>query len=575
VTTESGVRRPAEPSSTAALLAALTTLRETAAATRFALRIPGAEQADEQRVQLVHQLDDYLLPRLRRIDAPLLTVIGGSTGAGKSTVVNSLVRAPVSPAGVIRPTTRSPVLVCHPYDLHWFSDARVLPELTRTSGAATDQQTLQLVSSAAMDPGLAFLDAPDIDSVVAENRRLAGQLMAAADLWLFVTTAARYADAVPWDMLQAAQARGTSLAVLLNRVPAGAEQEVGAHLQEMLRAHELGNAPLFVISEVRLVDAMLPEQVVAPLRTWFEQLAGNAAQRAAVVRHTLQGALNSLRPRAAALAAHAAAQADAVQRLREDAGAAYAGALSAVDDGMRDGTLLRGEVLARWQEFVGTGELMRTVQTRIGRWRDRLAAAVTGTAGPADDLAVALESGIVLLVDSAAANAAENAVTAWRAHAAGAELLRNAGSTLGRTSPGFRATVERTVRDWEAAVLELVRREGGARRNTARAAAYGLNATGLLVMVVVFATTNVIAAPFEVAVAGGTVALSQKVLEAVFGDQAVRRLAETARVDLLERVAELLADERERFDTLLVAQAPDLAEAAALEQAAVAVEKAR
>jgi hypothetical protein len=85
----------------------------------------------------------------------------------------------------------------------------------------------------------------------------------------------------------------------------------------------------------------------------------------------------------------------------------------------------------------------------------------------------------------------------------------------------------------------------------------------------------VIAAPFEVAVAGGTVALSQKVLEAVFGDQAVRRLAETARVDLLERVAELLADERERFDTLLVAQAPDLAEAAALEQAAVAVEKAR
>ena len=44
--------------------------------------------------------------------------------------------APVSPAGVLRPTTRSPVLVCHPYDLHWFSDARVLPELARTSGAA-------------------------------------------------------------------------------------------------------------------------------------------------------------------------------------------------------------------------------------------------------------------------------------------------------------------------------------------------------------------------------------------------------------------------------------------------------
>jgi hypothetical protein len=47
--------------------------------------------------------------------------------------------------------------------------------------------------------GLALLDAPDIDSVVVENRQLAAQLLAAADLWLFVTSAARYADAVPWS----------------------------------------------------------------------------------------------------------------------------------------------------------------------------------------------------------------------------------------------------------------------------------------------------------------------------------------------------------------------------------------
>jgi hypothetical protein len=31
-----------------------------------------------------------------------------------------------------------------------------------------------------------------------------------------------------------------------------------------------------------------------------------------------------------------------------------------------DGTLLRGEVLARWQEFVGTGELLRNLETRVG-----------------------------------------------------------------------------------------------------------------------------------------------------------------------------------------------------------------
>ena len=41
-------------------------------------------------------------------------VVGGSTGAGKSTLVNTLVGAEVSTAGVLRPTTRAPVLACHP-----------------------------------------------------------------------------------------------------------------------------------------------------------------------------------------------------------------------------------------------------------------------------------------------------------------------------------------------------------------------------------------------------------------------------------------------------------------------------
>ncbi|MDN5750784.1 MAG: dynamin family protein, partial [Pseudonocardia sp.] len=201
-----------------ALADALVALRDTASGARLALDVPGVEQARADRAELVHQLEDYVLPRLRRLDAPLLTVVGGSTGAGKSTVVNSLVGQPVTPSGVLRPTTRSPVLGCHPDDVAWFADTRVLPDLARTTGAGADHQTLQLVASASLEPGLALLDAPDFDSVVAANRRLAGQLLAAADLWLFVTTAARYADAVPWDVLETAASRGTALAVLLDRV---------------------------------------------------------------------------------------------------------------------------------------------------------------------------------------------------------------------------------------------------------------------------------------------------------------------------------------------------------------------
>ncbi len=66
--------------------------------------------------------------------------------------------------------------------------------------------------------GIAILDAPDIDSVVIANRELATQLLAAADMWMFVTTAARYADAVPWEFLRDAVTRGTAVAIVLDRV---------------------------------------------------------------------------------------------------------------------------------------------------------------------------------------------------------------------------------------------------------------------------------------------------------------------------------------------------------------------
>jgi hypothetical protein len=558
-----------------ALAPTLAALRETVAHTRFDLDIPGAAGARESGAELVRQLDDYVLPRLLRLDAPLLTVVGGSTGAGKSTVVNSLVRAPVTPSGVLRPTTRSPVLVCHPEDLRWFSDTRVLPELTRTSGAGTDHRTLQLVTSPSLDPGLAFLDAPDIDSVVAANRRLAAQLLAAADLWLFVTTAARYADAVPWDVLETAHERGTALAVLLDRVPPGAEDDIAAHLGQMLAAHGLAEAPLFVVPETTLQDGLLPEPVVAPLRHWFSDLARDAAQRAAVVRRTLDGALDSLRPRTAGLVAQAHAQLEAAARLQADARAGYADALTEVDEGMRDGSLLRGEVLARWQEFVGTGELLRTLQDRVGRLRDRLTAAVTGRPQPGTELTAALESGVVLLVEAAAQRAAERAATSWRSSAAGTELLRDTDLRLDRPGPNLRAAVERSVRDWQGAVLDLVRREGAARRTTARVAAYGVNATGLIVMIAVFASTAFIPTGAEIGVASGTTLLSQKVLEALFGDQAVRRIADESRADLLDRVGLLLGGEEARFADLLTAHATDPADAAALERAAAEVEAAR
>src|SRR5215207_4434751 len=278
-----------------------TALRELGAALRSAeltLAVSGRERAEAARRELVDQVEDYLLPRLEQMDAPLLMVVGGSTGAGKSTLVNSLVGADVSASGVLRPTTRAPVLACHPHDTSWFADDRVLPGLARTTGGPAGPGGLQLVATERLPPGLALLDAPDIDSVVEANRALAGQLLAAADSWLFVTTAARYADAVPWELLQAARDRGTAVSLVLNRVPEDAADEVPRHLREMLAERGLGETALLVVPEATLEDGRLPAKALAPVRGWLEGLTANAEARGELVRRTLAGALDSIAPRA-------------------------------------------------------------------------------------------------------------------------------------------------------------------------------------------------------------------------------------------------------------------------------------
>jgi hypothetical protein len=556
-----------------ALLVALEGLREQVGSLRLPLETPGAGAGRRLGAEITHQLDDYVLPRLRRIDAPMLAVVGGPTGAGKSTLVNTLVGVRVSAAGVLRPTTRSAVLAYNPADREWFEQPRILPGLARTMGdGGQEPNALHLAPSERIPAGLAVLDAPDIDSVVTTNRELATQLLAAADMWLFVTTAARYADAVPWEFLRNAVTRGTAIAVVLDRVPEEATDEVRTHLASMLTEQGLGGAPLFVVPETSSYDALLPPHVVDPIRTWLHGLSTDASLRSAVVRHTLDGAVRSLGARVFELAAAADDQAAAAERLRRQVDAAYDEAADHIASASSDGSLLRGEVMARWQEFVGTGELMRALEARIGRVRDRVTAAVQGKPAPGDELVEALESGVEALVRSAADEAAEKAGTAWRDDPAGRALLGD--DDLRRSSPTMAEDTARAVRDWQGYVLELVRSQAQGKRRTARYLAFGVNGLGLLVMIVVFAHTAGLTGG-EVVVAGGASALSQKLLEAVLGDQAVRSLAQNAREDLHRRVTDLLESERRRFVARLDTAPVDEDAGPALRAAVQDVEDAR
>ncbi len=554
------------------MLGAVSTLREQVAHTRLPLDIPSSEAGRITRDALLKQLDDYVIPRLRSLDAPLLAVVGGSTGAGKSTLVNSIVDAEVSRSGVLRPTTTTPVLVHHPADTRWFVGERILPGLSRVTGAPSEGEgpgSLRLVESSSLPPGMALLDAPDIDSVVSANRALATQLLAAADLWVFVTTAARYADAVPWDLLREASDRGTAVAIVLDRVPPEAMGDIRGHLTAMLREQGLSTAPIFGVPESTLTDeGRLPEADVARLRSWLTALASDARAREVVVRQTLDGALGSLDERATLLVASTRSQSEAVSALRGASESAYRDALHHVEEGMTDGTLLRGEVLARWQEYVGTGEFFRQVESAISKVRDRITAALKGAAPPAGDLGEALQSGVASLVLAQGEGAASATTRQWRQLPGGDAVL---GSTTGlaKSSPELPAYIDRLVRDWQGDVLEMVRNEGQDRRTTARIAAYGLNGIGVILMLVAFAHTGGALMGAEVGIASGTAVLAQKVLEAIFGDQAVRDMAAKARTRLLGRVEELYAAERLRYDEALqdvdiqTDQARRLAEAAA------------
>ena len=537
-----------------ALLASVVALRVELAALRLPLRLDAGgagDRATSERVTVLDQLDDYVVPRLTQLEAPLLAVVGGSTGAGKSTLVNSLVRAVVSTSGVLRPTTRSPVLAHHPDDERWFADQRILPSLSRTSGSGSDPGGLHLVAEPAVPPGLALLDAPDLDSVVEANRDLAGQLLAAADLWLFVTTAARYADAVPWEMLRSAADRGTALAVVLNRLPSAGADDITHHLAEMLARHDLGDSPLFVIPEMGLTDdGLLPVEAAEPIRAWLADLAGDAASRAAVARRTVDGAVRSLSRRVATIAAYADRQRVAHAALERALDASYETAYTRVDEATQDGSLLRGEVLARWQEFVGTGEIFRGLEQRLGVLRDRVTDFLRARPAPEAQVTVALETGLEAVILDQADAAADRAQAAWAALAGGPDLVGDDPAALATRSDDLLDRTARAVRDWQGYVLDLVREEGQGRRTTARFLSLGVNGLGVALMVVVFAHTGGLTG-IEVGVAGGTGVVGQRVLEAVFGDQAVRQLTDKARADLRTRVRRLLADERSRFDQRL------------------------
>ena len=556
----------------------------------------GTASARTLLAAMARQLDDYILPRSASVDNPLTIVVGGSTGAGKSTLVNTLLGEPLTQSGAIRPTTRHPVLLHRAEDEAALSPERFLPTLprTRTSGMNAGSQALPgldptiaraliPITTSALPQGIALIDAPDIDSVSEENRTLAKELLSAADLWLFVTTANRYADAVPWELLHEAAARSIAIAVVLNRVPEGDEEAIENDLRRMLDEAGIHAVLIHTVTEQQRDEkGMLAPVSLAPLTLWIRELGADAPARAAIARQTLAGAVETLAGNLQVLAAEQTRQQAAHQSLAAIAAEEYEDALTTIDGALSDGSLLRGEVLSRWHDFVGTGDFFRSLDSTIGRLRDRVGSALRGQPAAAQKVEDALESGIHAVVLDAAARASENTRTRWRASRAGRSLLARldapqavavapqavAGAPQAVSSASeqstdgevkgevqsaediFSAAVAEQIRLWQGSVLEMIREEGADKRKRARFLSLGVNAAAVMLMVAAFSLTGGITG-IEAGIAGGSGVVGTKLLESIFGEDAVRRMATRARTDLLERMAGLLTEHAQPFTAVL------------------------
>lgn len=521
-------------------------LRDALASATFVTNDEAAARAEAA----VAQIDDYILPRLNNADAPLLGVVGGSTGSGKSTLVNGIVGTPVTTPGVIRPTTRQPVLVAHPHDTDWFNSGEVLPGLAREQGdpgANPSATSLRVVSTDSITPGLALLDAPDFDSIDDRNRELAGQLLAAADLWLFVTTPARYADNLVWNFLNDAAARNIEVIVVLNRVDEDAMATVPDDLRRMMSEAGLGEASFFVVPHSELVDGQLPAAEVTDLQAHLQALAADAAARREMAAKTVAGAVEKLGRSVSELSAEKQREEERAAQLAEAFDNAFARAGEQVIDATSDGNLLRKEVMQRWQDFVGTSDAFRTIERWYSLALDKIGSFITGKPAPVREVETEIEEGLHAVIVDAAQTAAARS---WGNLGTLAPRLRDeADPTLSEASADIEEQAAQLVRDWQSGLMDYIQDNAADKRMKARVLSAGLNVLTVALMVVVFASTAGLTGG-EVAIAGGSAVVGQKLLETIFGEDNVRRMAKKARQDLDERITELFDAERARFDTV-------------------------
>jgi energy-coupling factor transporter ATP-binding protein EcfA2 len=230
------------------------------------------------RDRLAAQIRSYLIPRAIDADHPITVVFAGPTGSGKSTLINSLTGLEMSATGVLRPTTTGPVAL----------SSMANAERHASIGGVPCEVA---IGSAPVLTSMVLVDTPDIDSTSLTHREMAEILIDNADVVVFVTSALRYADAVPWQVLRRAVARGATIIHVLNRVGSATSGAV-IDFRSRLAAAGLDDALITVPEHHLAVGAQkVPSIAVRGLK---RRLVGVTGERAGQANATFERVLRAI-----------------------------------------------------------------------------------------------------------------------------------------------------------------------------------------------------------------------------------------------------------------------------------------
>lgn len=573
-----------EASDTTPLVTALGDLRQVISACSFDLSSDRTDERRRERDQLRREIE-ALIARIRAMGSPLLVVVGGVTGSGKSTIVNTLVGRAVSRTGVIRPTTANPVLIVHPVDAHWFTDDRIMSDFVRVEleGAVTrihddsdDTARLQLVRDEDIPLGLALVDAPDIDSLSARNRIIADALLDAADVWLWTTSAAKYADDESMRYLARAAARRTALAVALTRVDPEHVEELTSDFRAKLVEHATLEPELFTVQTARVIDERLPLPAIGSIERWLRELSGPLVRRSRR-RQTIEGALDVMTADVAGLITWVELENETVKVLNQVVNRTVAQSRHEFGRALDDGRAMRDEVLLRWNRFAGSSGMIALVERageRASAWARTLVNSMGGErAEEEEEVRQAVASDVVSLATQLLELASGRIVHEWGTVPAGRDLLE-AHPELAEAPPDLEARAEKSINEWQTTVVQLVETKGARRRVRARWLSAVVNATATGAIIATLAQTGGVTGA-EAGIAAAAGAANQALLTKVLGAANLRWLVTTARSDLEKRFTELVAIHRRRFTEVLAAAAPSPKLIDQLRERADAVQKVR